>query len=190
MKYILGFFVTVLLLIVLVMLLVFGGDDKKSVPSTSKTLASYSNSEAETRLTIDGPINAPEMHRATRITVSQTKTTLEQLRGYDGQVIDTKTFDNTQTSYLSFLRALELAGFTKGDTAESLKNDRGYCPLGTRYIFELENNGKKLERFWATTCNGAKSYQGNTGLTVQLFKNQIPNYSKVTTAFERSILVR
>jgi hypothetical protein len=190
MKYILGFFVTILLLIVLVMLLVFGGNDKKSVPNTSKTLDSYSKTEALTRLTVDGPINAPEVHRATRITVSKSETTLEQLRGYDGQVIDVKIYPNTQTSYLSFLRALDLAGFTKGDTSESLKNDRGYCPLGSRYIFELQDKGKQLQRFWSTTCKGAKSYEGNTSLTVQLFKNQVPNYSKVTTTFERSLRAR
>jgi hypothetical protein len=186
MKYILGFFVTILLLIILVMLLVFGGDDKKSVPNTSKSLASYSNTEAITRLTIDGPINAPESHRASRITVSQNQTTLEQLRGYDGEILETKTYTNTQTSYLSFLRALELAGYTKGNLSESLENDRGYCPLGTRYIFELQEKGRQLQRFWATTCKGPKSYEGNTSLTVRLFKNQVPNYQKVITTFERN----
>lgn len=187
MKYILGFFVTILLLIILVMLLVFGGDDKKPVPNTSKTLDSYSKTDAITRLTIDGPVTAPEEHRATRISVTQTETKLEQLRGYDGEILDTKIYPNTQTSYLSFLRSLDLAGYTDGDTSEALKNDRGHCPLGKRYIFELQEKGKQLQRFWSTTCKGPKSYQGNTGLTVKLFEKQIPDYAKVVRTFERGL---
>lgn len=186
MKYILGFFVTILLLIVLVLVLVSGGNDDQPVPDTSKALSSYANTQAVTRLTIDGPITAPAVHRATRISVSQTSTVIEQLRGYDGEVIDLQTFPNTQASYRTFLRSLELAGFTKGDTSDNLKNDRGYCPLGSRYIYELNDGSEQLQRFWSTTCRGTKTYQGEPALTLQLFKNQVPNYSRVTNAFERS----
>ncbi|MBC7708059.1 hypothetical protein H7Y63_02450 [Polaromonas sp.] len=183
MKYILGFFITVGLIILLIVLLVAGGGDstKTKVPSTSKTLESYASTAATVRLTIDGPITAPENHRATRITVGKDSTTYEELQGYDGQVTKLETYPNTQTSYTSFLRSLEIAGFTKGDTSAALKNDRGYCPLGTRYIFELEDSGKQLERFWSTSCSGVKSFQGKTSLNVTLFKKQVPNIEKVRT---------
>ena len=166
----------------MIVLLVSGGGSKTAVPSTSKLLTSYSNSSsALVRLTVDGPITAPQDHHAARITVSRDKTTFEQLIGYDGQVTSTQSFNNTQTSYLSFLRAIELAGFTKGDTAANLKNDRGFCPLGSRYIFEFEDNGKQLERFWSTSCGGTRSFKGNTALNLSLFRNQVPDYDKLTS---------
>lgn len=181
MKYILGFMASILLIILLIILLVSGGSNSKTkVPNSSVTLASYASTEALTRLTIDGPITAPQDHRAQRITVSRDVITYEQLIGYDGQVVTTKTFPNTATSYESFLRAIGLAGFTKGDTAASLANDRGRCPLGSRYIFELENKGKRLERFWATSCKGPKSFQGSTNLNISLFKRQVPGYNKLS----------
>ncbi|MDL2341529.1 MAG: hypothetical protein QFB87_00415 [Patescibacteria group bacterium] len=179
MKYLIGFFVTVGLIILLIVLLVSGGDTKTKVPNSSKSLDSYASSAATARLTIDGPVSAPQNHYATRITVGRDSTTYEELQGYDGNVIKTQTYPNTQTSYTSFLRAIELAGFTKGDTAASLKNDRGYCALGSRYIFEFVDSGKQLERFWSTSCAGPKSFQGKTNLTLSLFKKQVPDYNKL-----------
>lgn len=178
MRYLFGFFITVGLIILLIVLLVTGGN-KSKVPNTSKTLASYANSTAVVRLTIDGPINSVQDHRASRITVGRDNTTYEQLQGYDGNVTLLQTYPNTPTSYGTFLRAIALAGFTKGDTASALKNDRGYCPLGSRFIFELEDNGQQLERFWSTSCSGAKSFLGNANLIVNLFKRQVPDFNKM-----------
>lgn len=182
MKYLLGFFVTILLIIMLIVLLVGGGSTKTAVPNTSHSLASYSNDQtAVVRVTVDGPITAPQNHHATRITVSRDSATFEQLVGYNGQITSTQTYPNTQTSYLSFLRGIELAGFTKGDIATNLKNDRGFCALGSRYIFEFEASGKQLERFWSTSCGGTKSFKGNTTINLALFRKQIPDYDKLTS---------
>lgn len=179
MKYIIGFLLTIGLLILLIVLLATGGSKTTKVPNTSKKLDSYANTSAVTRLTIDGPITNPQEHKATRITVGRDTTTYEQLQGYDGAIVNTQSFPNTQTSYLSFLRAIELAGFTLGDTSANLKNDRGYCPLGNRYIFELEDNGKQIERFWSASCSGAHSFKGSTNLNVTLFKRQVPSFNKL-----------
>lgn len=187
MKYIFGFLVTILLIILLIILLVTGGGSKSQAPNSSKTLSTYSDdASALVRLTVDGPIVAPQNHRATRITVSRDSTTFEQLVGYNGQVTLTQTYGNTQTSYLSFLRALQLAGFTKGDKSTDLKNDRGYCALGSRYIFELEASNKRLERFWSTSCGETRSFDGNTPLNLTLFRNQVPDYNKLINRSDSS----
>ena len=176
MKYLIGLLVTIGLIILLIVLLVTGGS-KSKVPHTSQSLSSYSNDDqALVRLTVDGPINSPQDHRATRITVSRDSTVYEQLKGYNGEVVNLKTFPNTQTSYLSFLRSIELAGFTRGDTSAALTNDRGHCPLGSRYIFEIEDHGKQLERFWSTSCSGPKSFQGSANLIISLFRMQVPGF--------------
>lgn len=188
MKYLLGFFITVGLIILLIVLLVMGNGPKTQVPNSSKTLASYSNDQsALVRLTVDGPITSPQEHHASRITVSRDSTTYEQLVGYNGQITSTQTFGNTQTSYLSFLRAIQLAGFTRGDTAANLKNDRGFCALGSRYIFEFEADGKQLERFWSSSCGGASSFKGSTALNLALFRKQVPDYDKLTSQNDFSL---
>lgn len=187
MKYILGFFITILLLVLLIVLLVTGGDNKTSGPTTSKALTEYANTDSVSSLTIAGPINAQQEYRETRISVNRDTTTLEQIQGYQGAVTDLQTFPNSVASYEAFLRSIELAGFTKGDKSEKLKNDRGYCPLGTRYIFEFEAEGKQLERFWSTSCSGAKTYLGNTSLSVTLFKRQIPDFNRLDSEYARRI---
>ena len=186
MKYIIGFLLTIGLLILLIVLLATGGSNTSKVPNTSKKLDSYATTDAVTRLTIDGPITNPQEHKATRITVGRDSTTYEQLQGYDGAVVNTQSFPNTHTSYLSFLRAIELAGFTLGDKSANVQNDRGHCPLGNRYIFELENNGKQVERFWSSGCSGPRSFKGNTNLNISLFKRQVPGFDKLDSTFNNS----
>lgn len=187
MKYILGFFVTILLLILLVVVIFSGGDDKNPAPSTSKALSQYSNTQAEASLTIAGPINYYEEHRVTKVTVGRDVITMEQILGYDGQVVDLKTFPNTELAYAAFLSALEEANFDKGSTAKEVRDDIGRCPLGTRYIYELEENGKQLQRFWSSTCSTPESFLGSQSLTIKLFKRQVPEYNKLDRAFVSSL---
>ena len=188
MKYLFGFLVTVGLIVLLIILLATGGSSKTTLPNTSKLLTTYSyDPTALVRLTVDSPITAPQNHHAARITVSRDNTTFEQLVGYNGQITSTQSYPNTQTSYVTFLRAIELAGFTRGDTAANLKNDRGYCALGSRYIFEFEAGGKQLERFWSTSCGGIRSFKGNTNLNLSLFRKQVPDFDNLTSNNDFSI---
>lgn len=181
MRYFLGFLITIGLLILLIILL-FRGGDKPKVPSTSRTLDSFASTAAEVSLTTDGPINAESIHSQTRITVSRDEVTYERLRGYNGDVTDTKRYANTQEAYKVFLLALKRAGFTQTDTDPVLKDERGYCPTGSRYIMALENEGKNIVRSWATSCGKPKTYLGNVSLTLTLFQAQVPDYNKLTSA--------
>jgi hypothetical protein len=183
MRYFIGFLVTVGLIILLIVLLFHGGG-KSKVPSTSKTLTSYASTNAQVSLTIDGPINATSLHEQIRITADNANVTYEHIKGYDGQVIDTQIFANTENSYDVFLHALLHAGFTKGDNAAALRDERGYCPTGDRYIFELKQDNHSLERYWATTCGKPKTYLGAVDLTVRLFQAQVPGYENLTQGIE------
>ncbi|HVA10893.1 MAG TPA: hypothetical protein VNG32_01875, partial [Candidatus Dormibacteraeota bacterium] len=71
-------------------------------------------------------------------------------------------------------------GFTDGNNDPKASDERGYCPLGDRYIFEFNENGQDLERYWATSCGSPKTYLGAFTLTVSLFTAQVPNYSTLT----------
>ena len=179
-RYLIGFVVTVGLIILLVVLLFTGGPSSpnKNVPTTGKPLDTYAATGSQVRLTIDGPIIANQDHRQSQYTIDRDNAALSIIQGYDGTVIDTHSFSNTQASYATFLHALELNGFTKGNTSNSnLKSEVGHCAGGYRYVFELINDGRDIERFWTTSCGTVRTFEGNSQFIIDLFHNQIPGES-------------
>ncbi len=179
MRYFIGFLVTVGLVIILIILL-FSGGGKSKVPNTTKTLTDYATSDAEVSMTIAGPINAVSEHQELRVIVDRNNVTYQQMTGYDGEVVSTQVFANTESAYDAFLHALQHAGFTRGNNAKALQDDVGFCSTGQRYIFELTQNGDNLQRYWATNCGGTKTYLGSLNLTLTLFQAQVPGYSNLT----------
>ena len=178
MRYFLAFLVTFGLILVLFLLLFHSGSSK---PVTGgRTLDSYAATDALARLTIDGPIVADQNYQSIQVSVSSSDVTFEQLQGYQGAVVNQQSFANNDIAYTNFLFALEKAGFTKGNISPSLKDERGYCPLGDRYIIEFMQDGQDKERYWATSCGGTKTYLGALGLTMALFQAQVPNYGTLS----------
>jgi len=175
-------FAAMLGLLFLVLFLLFHGSGKPAAPVTHKALSSYSNTDAQAQLTIDGPVNDDQEHRALRITVGSNAVTFEALQGYQGNVTNTQTFGNNPDAYANFLLALAYAGFTQGNNTKAFSDERGRCPLGNRYVFSFSQDGRSIERYWATSCNGDKTYQGNLGLSLDLFEAQVPNYGQLAQA--------
>lgn len=170
------FFMVAIGLIVLVLVIIIksitgGGPQKQAID-----LNSYASTNAVAQLTIDGPTNADQTHQQIQITVGNTNTQFEILNGYQGQVATSKTFESNQAAFATFLHALNLAGFTKGNADPNLSDDRGFCPDGDRYEFELLQGSDTIERYWATSCGGQGTYAGNVNLTLDLFQKQVPNY--------------
>jgi hypothetical protein len=176
MRYYIGFLVTVGLLVMLIFLLFHGGGTP-TVLTTTKPLYSYADTGSEVRLTIDGPINANINHQQVQIAVNANTVTFDQIQGYDGNIVNQQQFSNSPNAYSAFLHALEIAGFTEGDTSSAIGNEQGHCALGSRYVLELVQGGSDLERFWTTSCSGlTASYEGNFPLTLTLFEAQVPGY--------------
>ncbi len=182
MRYFIGFLITLGLIIIVIFLLFRGGGDggKPKTLITPKALDSYASSDAEVSMTIDGPVNADSLHQQLRVTVDHNNVTFEQLKGYEGTVVSMRRYDNTETAYSTFLISLKHAGFTLGDTNPKLRDERGYCSLGDRYIFKLDQGSKQLERYWTSSCGKTKTYLGAFSLTRQLFETQVPDYDKLT----------
>ncbi len=178
MRYFLAFLVTLGLIFIMIILLFSGGDDKPKAP-TAKTLESYASTDAEVRLTIDGPVNANQNHEQVRISVGRDNVTFEQLEGYDGNVVNTQNYANTENAYTTFLRSLSRAGFTNGDPDPKARDERGFCPLGNRYIFQVSQNNRDIQRYWSTNCDDAKTYLGAADLTITLFQAQVPQYDEL-----------
>jgi hypothetical protein len=180
-RYFLGLLLVIGLLILLIVLIVHGGGKTKTTPGSSRPLVSFVNSNATVSMEIDGPVNANSTHNQVLITVGSSSATIQARQGYDGDVVKSSTYPNTQTSFSAFLHSLQYAGFTEGNSASSLSNELGYCPTGDRYIFMVQQNGNTLERYWTTQCSNSTphSFEGNTSLVYTLFQAQIPDYSSV-----------
>ncbi len=193
MRYFVGFLVTIGLIIVLIVLLLTGGNGgNKQIqttgekPRTVSQLAAYADTSAVVRITDDGEINGDQTHTSLRITVGQDDVTYEQIQGYQGTVVNSQAYKNNQNAYSNFLYALGHAGYTLGDDNSKFGSEKGLCPLGHRYIFELMDGDHDIQRYWATSCgSGApKTYKGNLNLTIQLFQLQVPAYQDLTQDLE------
>lgn len=181
MRYIIGVLISIGLIILLIVLLTHH-DNNGKVPLTKTPLISYANTDTVVRETIDDTINAPQDHRITKITVGRNNTTFELIQGYGNNSLKTQLYPMTETAYAVFLRALQHAGFTLGNDSSSLRDERGYCPLGRRYIFEVQQSGSDIERYWTTSCgnNVVSTFKGNVSTVLALFQNQVPNYDQLT----------
>lgn len=181
MKYFLGFLVSIGLIIG-VFLLIMRGFHSGTPKVEANPLINYASTNTVMQFTEEGAINADQDHRAIRVTVGQTMVTIQTLSGYDENVISTKSYDNTTSSYAEFLRALDIAGYTKGNTVSTKKDDRGYCPTGVRYIFQIiDESGESKQRFWKTSC-GQGNFSGNTTTILTLFRKQVPDYSSISSS--------
>ncbi len=183
MRYFLGFLVSIGL-IVLVFILVLRGFGGKSTQQNQTPLTDYANTDTVVRMTVDGKVVGDQQHQAYRITVSRDQITLETLQGYQYNAIDTKTYENNEQGYANFLRAIDLDGYTKGvsNATTAQDDERGVCPGGERFIFEIVNGSSQIERYWSTSCGGSGTFKGKTQAIKQLFDRQvpIPDYSKET----------
>jgi hypothetical protein len=169
-----------LLLFVIGLIILLGGGSKPT-PTTKqlKPLQNYSATNAQVSMTTDGEINGQDIHRQIVITVDQYARTLQITKGYNGQVISTKTFDNNETAYNVFLTSIKNAGFLVANKKANGLSDKGQCPLGFRNIFELNDGGDQLSRLWSSTCGKNGTLGGNSSLLQSLFKAQITNYDEL-----------
>lgn len=184
MKYFIGFMVTVMIIIILLVVSLGNVNKKpqsKSKDTTNKSLISYASSDASVRMIVDGPVSANETHYQISVMVDRNKTVYEQINGYNGRVLKSKTFHNNQNSFTDFLSALQRAGYMKGDKSQEKANYNGACGLSNRYIFSLNEGGKTIQQFWTSDCGSPKTYLGNFYLTYELFQAQVPDYSDLTS---------
>lgn len=174
--------VIVLLFVVIFMIIRGGGDEENKVAESEREFTSYvDDSDVTISMTTVGPIVAAQEHNELQINITNSNASIDVMQGYDGNVISSQSYPISTAAFGEFLHALDKADFTKGDTSDDLKDDRGFCPTGQRYIFEVRDGSRSVQRFWATSCRTVKTYHGNLALTRQLFEDQIPDYSGLTS---------
>lgn len=179
MRYLIGFLVTVGL-IVLVFILILKSFNGGGTKSAAKPLVDYANTTTTVQMLIDGPVNADQVHYQVQMIAGSDLNQLSLLQGYQGTVAKAQSYAANPSSYGEFLRALDVAGFTKGDTSKLADNDpRGFCPTGERYTFEIVTGGQVVQNFWSTSCGGQGTFKGNTPVVKNLFIAQMPGYQSV-----------
>ncbi|GAC1390575.1 MAG: hypothetical protein NVSMB46_00580 [Candidatus Saccharimonadales bacterium] len=184
MKYILGVLGIVFVLIFAIVLLVRQPSTKSSSdnpPAQKLVLSKYANSGANVQLTISGRLVGEDKRRAVRISVNQNQRTVEILDGYGEVVERSEQFSNTQPAYDNFLHALDNAQFTRSRKIPR-DDERGTCPLGNRYNYELQVGNDVKSNLWNTSCSSAEgTFIGNGPLIRELFRVQIPDYDTFTS---------
>ena len=178
-RYFVGFLLAVGLIVLVIVLIIrsLGAPAKKP---TVLDLNSYANSDVRMQLTIDTPVKAPQAHQDIIMTVDNAQATLVVTKGYDGDTVRMKSYPMTTSAYAVFLRSLAFNGYTKGNDDPSLRDERGRCSLGERYIYEvIDGEGNSLQRYWTTSCGGG-TFNGSAVTIRRLFTLQFPDYSALT----------
>ena len=136
------------------------------------------------RYTVTSPIVADENYRETRMTISRNARTVEVLHGYARVVEKSATLPNNTEAYKAFLGALSAASFSaKRDNVQG--DRRTSCVTGNHYYFELSLGSEKKVDSWTTSCSlKSGDFAGDNDAIAQMFKDQYPNYSEVTTTAE------
>lgn len=187
-RYLIGFAVVILLMLIGIILLFSGGGGKPPLEEQLKPLPEYSDTFAETSVTIRGQINGEDIHREVRITVGQFQRRLDIIAGYSGNVIQTQTYSNSEPAYEEFLYAINDAGFLveRKGLSPAQANEKGKCPLGNTFEFELNDGGEVLSYLWASSCgkNIGTLKVSSSSLLQTLFKNQITDYNKLVSGVQ------
>jgi hypothetical protein len=179
MRYIIGFLIGLGLIILLFVMIFRGGNGPAPAPNATQRMVDYANTETVVQYIDDYPVAADQTHRQLVTTVGRDQTTFTIQSGYEGKTLRTQSYPNNATSYAVFLRSLQIYGYTNGDTSAALRDDRGYCPLGHRYIFTIKNGDQNVQRFWATSCGNVGSFKGQTGSIRELYRRQVPDREKL-----------
>ncbi len=182
MKYFFGFLATVGL-VILVFILVLRGFSGKSAPKDQLVLGDHANSSMTVELTVDGKVSADQNHFGYRISIDRHLAKIETYQGYQNSVITTKTYANNNAAYATFLRALDQAGFAKGDDESAIADERGQCASGRRFIYSIQDSPQGDKRYWSSTC-GIGTFKGNRETVEDLFERQIPDFSKTISGLK------
>jgi hypothetical protein len=171
------------LILIISLLFIFGGGKKKPNPigPVVQPLPTYAVTDAEVSMTIDGPVNGDDVHRQIRIRVDRYGRHLEIIGGYSDTIIERHDLNNTQDAYRVFLKSLSHTGFLAARKNVKNTDPEGQCPLGERFIFELNDGGDQLSQLWSTSCgNIGTLVAANTSSLETLFQAQITNYNQLT----------
>jgi len=173
MKYFVGLLIAIGL-VVLVVIMIIRGFSGGSTTKNQTPLSDYATTNTVMQMTVEGPIVTDQEHQGYRVSVGRDQVVVEAFQGYQYSVIASKTYSNNQDSYNNFLRAIDIAGFAKGNSKSPATDPRGVCATGDRVTFKILNGSSEVQNYWGTSCGGQGNFKGNFTQVKQLFNRQIP----------------
>lgn len=176
MRYVFGFLAAVGLIVLVFILIVRGFNRGDSEIQTN--MVDYAKTQTVVRMVEEGEVNADQDHRSISVVIGRASNTIDLVQGYEGHVLQTKSYPSNEDAYATFLRALQLQGYTKGDADPQKQDSRGVCPTGKVYTFEIITGSATVQKLWTTSCGGG-TFKGKSAVIRQLFRAQIPDYSEV-----------
>ncbi len=158
-----------------------GNSDSGAVRARVTKIADYDSKDSSSvSWTQQGRLVGEDKRRAIRVTVTRSKRTIEVLAGYPERVESNTELPNSTEAFAAFTRALDNAGFGRERTVR-LADERGVCPLGSRFIYRLTDSGQEIMRTWSDSCRTSDGSFGGgktASLISQLFREQITDYDK------------
>ena len=134
------------------------------------------------KMTVRGPIVAQENSRSYQIKITPNSRTITTYKGYLGEKIHTRQFDNNLEAYTQFVNALDKANLPKGKPFEK-DNLYGICATGVVTEFDVLQNDQSIAHLWTSTCKGSRgSLDASVDQNKNLFLAQIPDASKILSA--------
>jgi hypothetical protein len=176
MRYVLGLLLGIglIVLVFILILRAFGGNPSK----VEVELTDYAVTDTVMRLTVEGQVNVDQDHRLAKVIIGRSQNTMQLVQGYQNKVIKTREYASNEAAYTTFLRALDLQGYTRGNDDPRLEDSRGVCPTGTVYTFEIITGSSIVQSYWTTSCGGG-TFEGNSAVIRRLFRVEIPEYFQV-----------
>ncbi len=157
----------------------FNGGSKTSKALKITKMADFdNNTNAVVSWTMQGRLVGENQRRSLRITITESERTAEILDGYEQTPDKTQTEGNTQAAFATFLRALDNLNFGRPRNFKT-SDERGFCPTGNRFVYQLDDGSNQVFRTWADSCqSGDGTFGGVAATTGTVFKAQITDYGK------------
>lgn len=123
-----------------------------------------------------------EKHYSIVIVISQSSRSITSYRGYGGEVIETKTLDNTKPAFNDLIKALNRAGYMK-ENISITQDPLGICAVGQLIQFEMLDGDNSVK----TRDMSCAKLEGNfAGLDINveqlLIDQNPPMQGKLSTA--------
>lgn len=187
MKY--GIGIVVIALLAVISIIVLSGPKNAPNKSGSKTTqseivvaAKYDLSDtAKISWERQGKVVGNDLRRTVKVTITKNTRTFDLFDGYNNLVEHHEEFASNQAAFSVFLRAADGLGFGK-QIGGRIADERGFCPLGNVFVYELKDGNKTILRSWADSCTTSEgSFGGRADSMQRLFRNQITGYDKLVS---------
>ena len=136
------------------------------------------SSDARAVWTQQGRVLGADRRRELRITVTPTERRAEIISGYQNKVEKELVLPNDSAAYETFMIALENAKFGQERSVKQV-DERGVCPNGLTYIYEIHADNEQKSRLWSDNCLATDgTFAGKAQVVRLLFQNQITDFQK------------